>query len=248
MSIRCSGFGQAQLHHRQQAVAAGDDARARSRAAASDGDRAVDAGRALVLKRRWGLHQRAPLLSRARRTAVAGRPCAGPPCLGRLVLDRRVGADDRRARQLAGRVCRTRGRAARAARLPYAGVAQRRAVRAGGGDRRLAAEPGERQRPPRVDLGDPRRLDRPCSRGSCAGRPRPRRGTARRPGRPRRPCPAFLTSRPSSRSTPGVEVRVDRRRRRRSTGALFSMIPTTPAIASSRPAVILRSATIVDTR
>ena len=32
------------------------------------------------------------------------------------------------------------------------------------------------------------------------------------------------------------------------TGALFSMISPTPAIASSRPPVICRSATIVETR
>ncbi len=32
------------------------------------------------------------------------------------------------------------------------------------------------------------------------------------------------------------------------TGALFSMISPTPAIASSSPAVIFRSATIVETR
>src|SRR3954471_17922156 len=76
----------------------------------------------------------------------------------RLVLDRRVGADDRRAIEL------LRARLARPgvqrARLEAAAgdVAQPRAPRrARGRDRGLAAEPREGERAARVDLGDPRR-------------------------------------------------------------------------------------------
>jgi hypothetical protein len=59
--------------------------------------------------------------------------------------------------------------------------------------------------------------------------------------------PAFLTSRPSSASTAAsrfwlIVVTTA------STGADFSTISPTAAIASSRPLVICRSATIVDTR
>src|SRR4051794_35924419 len=92
----------------------------------------------------------------------AGRLLAHPPAAGettahagllaRLVALRRVGPDDRRALE----ALRTR--------LPRLGiqqprrqaaaldVAQHPAARAGGGDRRLAAEAGERQRALRVDL------------------------------------------------------------------------------------------------
>ncbi len=59
--------------------------------------------------------------------------------------------------------------------------------------------------------------------------------------------PAFFTSRPSSRSTPASRFAL-MSCTTSATGALFSMIPPTPAIASSRLLVICRSATIVDTR
>src|SRR4051812_19399405 len=94
-------------------------------------------------------------------SGLLGRePLAGlADVLAPLVLLRGAGADHRRARQLrrarlaAGRVELARRRAA------VRGIAQRRAVRAGGGDRRLAAEPRERQRALRIDLADPRRRD-----------------------------------------------------------------------------------------
>src|SRR4051812_10576602 len=77
------------------------------------------------------------------------------------VLDRRVRADDRRALELLGGGLARLGvqRAGHEAAARH--VAQDRAARrAGGGDRRLAAEARERQRAARVDLGDPRRLRR----------------------------------------------------------------------------------------
>src|SRR5690349_19425880 len=72
--------------------------------------------------------------------------------LALLVLLRRLRADDRRARQLRGaRLAALRVEGARR-RAAVGSIAQRRAARAGGGDRRLAAEPRERQRAARVDL------------------------------------------------------------------------------------------------
>src|SRR5271156_3979918 len=50
------GIGQAQLHHRQQAVAAGDDACVGAQAHERR-DRAVDAGRTFVLEWRGGLQR-----------------------------------------------------------------------------------------------------------------------------------------------------------------------------------------------
>src|SRR5438876_6612901 len=67
-------------------------------------------------------------------------------CISLLVL-----ADHRRAARPLGGVERAGGEAAGGR------VAQRRAVRTGGRDRRLAAEPRERQRAARVDLADARR-------------------------------------------------------------------------------------------
>src|SRR4051812_23604783 len=74
----------------------------------------------------------------------------------RLVLDRRVGADDGRALELLR--ARLAGLGVECARLEAAArdVAQDRAARrARGRDRGLAAEARERQRAARVDLGDP---------------------------------------------------------------------------------------------
>src|SRR3954451_7535105 len=71
-----------------------------------------------------------------------------------FVLDRGVGADDRRTAGPVARVEAARGEAAGAR------VAQRRPARAGDRDRRLAAEAGERERALRVDLADARRLHR----------------------------------------------------------------------------------------
>src|SRR4051794_31604156 len=96
--------------------------------------------------------------------AAAEETTAHAGLLARLVALRRVGPDDRRALE----ALRTR--------LPRLGiqqprrqaaaldVAQHPAARAGGGDRRLAAEAGERQRALRVDLADPRRADLPALR------------------------------------------------------------------------------------
>src|ERR671935_1836172 len=53
------GLREAQLHHRQQAVAAGDDPGVRADAL-ERGDRALEARRALVVKRRWSLHSASP--------------------------------------------------------------------------------------------------------------------------------------------------------------------------------------------
>src|SRR4051794_33360774 len=96
--------------------------------------------------------------------AAAGQPAAHAGLLARLVALRRVGADDRRALEsLRARLARLgiqqpRGQAA------ALDVAQHPAARARGGDRRLAAEAGQRQRALRVDLADPRRADLPALR------------------------------------------------------------------------------------
>ena len=55
MSIRMLGPGQAQLHHRQQAVPAGHEP-GLGPEPLEQRDRVVDAGRPLVLERRWYLH------------------------------------------------------------------------------------------------------------------------------------------------------------------------------------------------
>ncbi len=95
--------------------------------------------------------------------------------------------------------------------------------------------------PLRVDLADPRRRRRPRSRGSRAG---PRR---RRPGRgPRRGpiasfMPAFLTSRPSSRSTPASRCRVDRVHDAVDRRALLDDLADAARSPRRGPAVILRS-------
>src|SRR4051795_11058682 len=96
--------------------------------------------------------------------AAAGETTAHAGLLARLVALRRVGPDDRRAlealraRLAAPGVTQPRRQAA------ALDVAQHPAARAGGGDRRLAAEAGERQRALRVDLADPRRADLPALR------------------------------------------------------------------------------------
>ena len=223
MSIRCSGVRQPQLHHRQQAVAAGDDPRLGAEPLERR-DRALDAGRTLVLEWRGGL-QRAPLRS----GALGGQPLARrADVLALLVLHGRVGADHRRdAAASPAPSWRTSGYSEPRREAAALDVAQHRAGRAQRGDRRLAAEPRERQRAlacrPRRSAAARRR----CSRGSRAG-PRPRRpGRGPRRGRPRRSCPAFLTSRPSSSSTPAsscslIAVTTSL------TGALFSTISPTP--------------------
>src|SRR5437868_9398242 len=80
------------------------------------------------------------------------------------ILHWRAGADDRRSRQGLRRRRATAWiqRSRRAAAIGR--VAQSRAQRALDGDRRLAPEPGECQRPLRVDLADPGRPDRPALR------------------------------------------------------------------------------------
>src|SRR3954470_20854446 len=89
-------------------------------------------------------------------------PARLPDVLALLVLDRRVRPDHGRARQVL-----PRGRAplrVEHARREAAAldVAQDSAGRVARGDRRLAAEPRERQRALGVDLADARRLDVPA--------------------------------------------------------------------------------------
>ncbi len=219
MSIRCSGLREPELHHRQQAVSAGDDARVRSRAAASD----AIAPSTLVARS----------YSNGAGVCIRLAPFASAPPgrHRRLARERgmRGGAEvGVAARTGPARRCRS---PASAAASPGASggapgtarasrprcridVAQHRALRARGGDRRLAAEPRERQRAARVDLGDPRRRD-PLALREVA---KPGGGGARiEPvDRPTASVsPAFLTSRPSSASTPASRLRVDRRRRPR---------------------------------
>src|SRR3954452_15152304 len=96
--------------------------------------------------------------------AAAEETTAHAGLLARLVALRRVVPDDRRALEaLRARLARLGIQQPRrqAAALD---VAQHPAARAGGGDRRLAAEAGERQRALRVDLADPRRADLPALR------------------------------------------------------------------------------------
>src|SRR3954453_9158011 len=112
----------------------------------------------------------APSTLLARSYSNGAGVCTGPPFLtghaaadagirARLVLLRRIGPDDRRARQPL-RAPRAPLGVQPASRQTAAGdVAQDFAGRAGGGDRRLAAEAGQRQRALRVDLADPRRDD-----------------------------------------------------------------------------------------
>src|SRR5215210_4776301 len=94
-------------------------------------------------------------------TVARGLAAADAGLLAGLVLLRRVGADDGRALEPLG--ARLAGLGVQGARREAAAgdVAQDRAAGgAGGGDRRLAAEAGERQRALRVHLADPRRLRR----------------------------------------------------------------------------------------
>src|SRR3954453_2155783 len=88
-----------------------------------------------------------------------GEALADAGVVARLVLLRRVGADDRRARKaLRPRLAPLRiEQARREAAAPD--VAQDFAGWARGGDRRLAAQAGQGQRAFRVDLADARRLD-----------------------------------------------------------------------------------------
>src|SRR3954469_7221602 len=69
-----------------------------------------------------------------------------------FVGDRGVGADDGRATGPVAGIEAARGEA------PGARIAQCGAARAGGGDRCLAAQPGQRERALGVDLADPWRL------------------------------------------------------------------------------------------
>src|SRR3954466_3205372 len=96
--------------------------------------------------------------------------CTEGPFLGRqvaahtrllagLVLHRRVGADDRRARHSLRPRLADLGVEQPRRQAAARDVAKRRSVRAGRRDRGLAAKPRERQRSLRVDLRDPRRGD-----------------------------------------------------------------------------------------
>src|ERR671930_2361408 len=66
------GRGESQLHHRQQAVAAGDDACVRPEPGET-GERVVDAGRPLVLERSRDLHVWSPPPSVGRGADLAPR-------------------------------------------------------------------------------------------------------------------------------------------------------------------------------
>ena len=159
-----------------------------------------------------------------------------------------VGADHRRSRQVRRRLVTDRRVQQARREAATLDVPQHLAAgRARGGDRCLAAEARERQRALRVDLADPRRVDLGALGEVRAIRRRRPRDTGLRSGRSRR------SGRPSSPAGP----RAGRPPRRAATliatttsltGALFTTISPTPEITSSRPAEILRSATIVDTR
>ena len=211
MSIRCSGLARRSFIIGSRlwppAMIAGVAA-----VLAERRDRALDAGRALIVEWRWGLHQRvAPFGSdRVRRprrhprmrgppTSASGSYWTGEsvPMTGERGSSRRRAARGRpgTARSVATR-CRTTGCAAPG-------------PSGGGGDRRLASEPRERQRAARVDLADPRRLDllglrevaQPAGGGARVEPVDQPDGVAS--------GPAFLTSRPSSASTAASRLRVD---------------------------------------
>ena len=122
---------------------------------------------------------------------------------------------------------RASGYSSLAARLPPTTFRRTAPVRARGCDRRLPAEPRERQRPLRVDLADPRRLDRRALREV------PEPGGGRAGIEALHETDGIAQARPSSRAAP----RAGRRPRRDAlliavttsfTGALFSTIPTIP--------------------
>src|SRR5215210_472496 len=79
--------------------------------------------------------------------------------LAPLVLLGRLGPDDGRARQLRGALLAARGVQPPRGQAAALDVAQDGPARAGRRDRRLAAEPRQRQGALRVDLADPRRHD-----------------------------------------------------------------------------------------
>src|SRR3954454_773148 len=146
--------------------------------------------------------------------------CTERPLLGRqiatnarlvawLVLHRRIGPDDRRARHplrvlladLGGELPRREASVRR--------VADRGAVRAGRCDRRFAAEARERERALRVDLADPRRLDLGAALEVAQA------GCRRAPVQPVDQADGVLHTgllheQPFERVHCGVEVRVDR--------------------------------------
>ena len=111
MSTRWSGLARPQLHHRQQAVAAGDHARLGAEPAERR-DRAVDAGRPLVLEWRRCLLQ-APWVRDA--GAASSR---GADVVAVLVLDRESVPITGERGSSCGASWRTSGYSFRAARLP----------------------------------------------------------------------------------------------------------------------------------
>ena len=155
MSIRCSGFASRSfiIGSRLWPPAM---MRASGPSLCSDGDRALDAGRALVLEWRGGLQRDAPFAQERLGSRLRGAPMSSrcSYCTGASVpmTGDRGSFSGPRLADLG--VEQARGEAA------ALDVPQRGPVRARRGDRRLAAEPRERERALGVDLADARRGDR----------------------------------------------------------------------------------------
>ena len=150
------GIREPQLHHRQQAVPAGDDRAPRSRASAATRSRPRRWSRARTRMARGSAQSSSRLSAERPGSRLRGAPMSSrcSYCTGASVpMTGDLGSDS-------GLVWRISGYSSRAARLPRSTSLQRGAGRVPDGDRRLAAEPRQRERALRVDLADARRLDR----------------------------------------------------------------------------------------